>query len=165
MAATLTYQYSVRDKAGKIVQGKIEADSPAAVASKLRGMGYAPVSITQANAGMQKELTLPGFGKKKVKLKELAVFSRQFATMINSGLSLLRCCVFPNISLPVTGPVRLPSIMSVNSPWKGGPIYFQYLQSKKYLSRAPAVAGGLAACVNSKSSRALASFCRLKSRS
>jgi type IV pilus assembly protein PilC len=90
MAATLTYQYSVRDKAGKIVQGKIEADSPAAVASKLRGMGYAPVSITQANAGMKKELTIPGFSKKKVKLKELAVFSRQFATMINSGLSLLR---------------------------------------------------------------------------
>ena len=90
MAATLTYQYSVRDKAGKIVQGKIEADSPAAVATKLRGMGYAPVSITQANAGMKKELSVPGFGKKKVKLKELAVFSRQFATMINSGLSLLR---------------------------------------------------------------------------
>ncbi|HEX6878609.1 MAG TPA: type II secretion system F family protein [Nocardioidaceae bacterium] len=89
MAATLTYQYSVRDRTGKIVQGKLEADSQAAVAAKLKSMGYAPVSITQSNAGMKKELSIPGFGK-KVKLKDLAVMSRQFATMINSGLSLLR---------------------------------------------------------------------------
>lgn len=89
MAATATFQYSVRDRAGKIVNGKLEAESQAAVVNKLRQMGYAPVSITQANAGMQKEIKIPGFGG-KVKLKDLAVMSRQFATMINSGLSLLR---------------------------------------------------------------------------
>jgi type IV pilus assembly protein PilC len=38
---------------------------------------------------MKTELSIPGFGK-KVKLKDLAVMSRQFATMINSGLSMLR---------------------------------------------------------------------------
>jgi len=89
MTATMTYQYSVRDRSGKILTGKLDADSQAAVAAKLKQMGYAPVSISQANAGMQKELSIPGFGK-KVKLKDLAVMSRQFATMINSGLSLLR---------------------------------------------------------------------------
>ncbi|MEY2476365.1 MAG: type pilus assembly protein PilC [Actinomycetota bacterium] len=89
MAATLTFQYSVRDRNGKIVSGKLEAESPAAVAAKLKGMGYAPVSISQANSGMQKELSIPGMGK-RVKLKDLAVMSRQFAVMINSGLSLLR---------------------------------------------------------------------------
>ncbi len=90
MAATATFQYSVRDRSGKMVSGKIEADSSTAVAQKLKTMGYAPVSITQVkNAGMQMELSLPKMGA-KVKLKDLAVFSRQFATMINSGLSLLR---------------------------------------------------------------------------
>jgi type IV pilus assembly protein PilC len=89
MAATLTYEYSVRDKSGKIVSGKLEAESQAAVASKLKQRGYAPVSISQHKAGMKTELSIPGFGK-KVKLKDLAVMSRQFATMINSGLSLLR---------------------------------------------------------------------------
>jgi type IV pilus assembly protein PilC len=89
MSATLTFQYSVRDRAGKILNGKIDAESPAAVASKLKAMGYAPVSISQTNAGMKKELTIPGFGN-RIKLKDLAVMSRQFATMINSGLSLLR---------------------------------------------------------------------------
>ncbi len=89
MAATATYSYSVRDRAGKIVTGQIEADSPTAVASKLRSMGYAPVAINEAKAGMNRDLSIPGFSG-RVKLKDLAVFSRQFATMINSGLSLLR---------------------------------------------------------------------------
>src|SRR3954449_6838483 len=87
--ATTTFEYSVRDKAGKLVSGTLEADSQAAVATRLKSMGYAPVSIRSAKAGVNKELTIPGFGK-KVKLKDLAIMSRQFATMINSGLSLLR---------------------------------------------------------------------------
>src|SRR3954463_13755865 len=86
---TTTFEYSVRDKGGKLVSGTLEADSQAAVATRLKSMGYAPVSIRQSNAGLKKELAIPGFGK-KVKLKDLAVMSRQFATMINSGLSLLR---------------------------------------------------------------------------
>ena len=90
MAATATFEYKVRDAAGKLKTGKIEAETPAQVANKLKTMGYAPLSITQTNAGMNKEITIPGFGKPKIKLKDLAIFSRQFATMINSGLSLLR---------------------------------------------------------------------------
>ena len=89
-AATATYEYAVRDRSGHIVTGKIDADSPAAVASKLKSMGYAPVKISQVkNTGLQMQLKMPAIGA-KVKLKELAVFSRQFATMINSGLSMLR---------------------------------------------------------------------------
>ncbi len=85
-----TYAYSVRDRAGKMINGTLEAESPALVAAKLKGMGYAPMSISEHKAGLNTEITIPGFGKKKVTLKDLAVMSRQFATMINSGLSLLR---------------------------------------------------------------------------
>lgn len=84
-----TFDYQVRDRAGKVVKGRIDAQSPAAVASKLKGMGYAPISIAKANAGLNKELHIPGFGE-RVKLKDIAISARQFATMINSGLSLLR---------------------------------------------------------------------------
>jgi type IV pilus assembly protein PilC len=87
--ATTTYQYSVRDKAGKVFTGTIEADSEAAVAQKLKSMGYAPMSIGEHKPGLGRDLAIPGFGP-KVKLKDLAVMSRQFATMINSGLSLMR---------------------------------------------------------------------------
>src|SRR3954468_2355020 len=88
--ATTTFEYSVRDKSGKLVSGTLEADSQAAVATRLKSMGYATVSIRNAKSGVNKEIKIPGFGGKKVKLKDLAVMSRQFATMINSGLSLLR---------------------------------------------------------------------------
>jgi type IV pilus assembly protein PilC len=89
MSATLEYDYAVRDGAGKMIKGRLKADSPAMVASKLKSMGYAPVSISEAKAGVKRELVIPGTGN-KVGLKDLAVMSRQFATMINSGLSLLR---------------------------------------------------------------------------
>src|SRR5918912_310507 len=81
--ATKTFEYAVRDG-----RGKLEAPSEAAVVQKLRGMGYAPVSLREAGTGMNREISLP-IGN-KVKLRDLAVMSRQFATMINSGLSLLR---------------------------------------------------------------------------
>src|SRR6056297_2662136 len=88
MSATFAYQ--VRDKQGKMVTGELEADNRAAVADRLRSMGYSPVAIEQKkDSALERELTIPGFGP-KVKLKDLAIFSRQFATMINSGLSLLR---------------------------------------------------------------------------
>ncbi|MCW2692509.1 MAG: type secretion system protein [Mycobacterium sp.] len=84
-----TYAYSVRDRAGKLVSGTLDAESEALVASRLRAMGYAPLSISASKQGMKRDLAIPGMGK-RVKLKDLAVFSRQFATMIDSGLSLLR---------------------------------------------------------------------------
>ena len=84
-----TYAYAVRDRAGKKINGTLEADSPAVVATKLKAMGYAPITIERTSTGMKTEITIPGFGK-RVKLKDLAVMARQFATMINSGLSLLK---------------------------------------------------------------------------
>jgi type IV pilus assembly protein PilC len=83
------YQYSVRDRAGKLVTGSLTADSEALVVQRLKAMGYAPLSVTAQNAGMKKEIKIPGFGG-KVKLKEISIMARQFATMINAGLSLLR---------------------------------------------------------------------------
>jgi type IV pilus assembly protein PilC len=89
MAGTTTFKYAVRDRSGKLVNGELAAETEAALVQRLKSMGYAPVSIEKANTGLQKELNIPGFGN-KVKLKDLAIFSRQFATMINSGLSLMR---------------------------------------------------------------------------
>jgi type IV pilus assembly protein PilC len=83
------YQYSVRDRAGKLVTGSLTADSEALVVQRLKAMGYAPLTVTATGGGMKKEIKIPGFGG-KVKLKEISIMARQFATMINAGLSLLR---------------------------------------------------------------------------
>ncbi len=83
-----TYTYKVRDKQGKIVQGSLDADSTTLVANKLRQMGYVPLAIDKKTVGLKTELKIPGTGRPK--LKDIAIFSRQFAVMIDSGLSLLR---------------------------------------------------------------------------
>jgi type IV pilus assembly protein PilC len=80
-----TYAYRVRDRAGKIVSGTLIADNEALVLQRLREEGLTPLEVGKQGRGLNIELTA-----KKVKLKELAVFSRQFATMVNSGLPILR---------------------------------------------------------------------------
>lgn len=90
--ASTTFAYTARDAAGKVVKGRLEASSEGAVVTKLRTMGVSPITIAEAGSGtgLNRELSLGGFGKKNIGLKDLAVMSRQLATMINAGLSLLR---------------------------------------------------------------------------
>jgi type IV pilus assembly protein PilC len=81
-----TFQYKVRDRAGTVSTGSLVADSEALVLARLREQGLTPIDIKRQKKGIgQIE-----FGGKKVKLKQIAVFSRQFATMVNSGLPILR---------------------------------------------------------------------------
>jgi type IV pilus assembly protein PilC len=90
MAETKTFEYAVRDRSGKLVKGRIDANDQAAVARRLRTMGLAPVSVSEVqNTGLQREITIPGFGD-RIGLKDLAVASRQMATMVSAGLSLIR---------------------------------------------------------------------------
>ena len=81
-----SYSYKVRDRAGNVTTGTLVADSEALVLARLREQGYTPLDVKRQKRGIgQIEI-----GGKKVKLKEIAVFSRQFATMVNSGLPILR---------------------------------------------------------------------------
>ena len=85
-----TYAYKVKDQSGKVIEGSLEAENTALVANKLRQMGYVPIAIDKKQTGgVQRELHIPGLGN-RIKLKDVAIFARQFATMIDSGLTLLR---------------------------------------------------------------------------
>jgi type IV pilus assembly protein PilC len=87
---TSTFAYRVRDSAGKVVEGKLEGADEALVVRKLREMGYTPITVTRRDSSkLQSDIKIPGLSG-RVALKDVAVLSRQFATMINSGLSLLR---------------------------------------------------------------------------
>ncbi|HEX2049944.1 MAG TPA: type II secretion system F family protein [Actinomycetota bacterium] len=78
----------MRTREGRVLEGKMDADGQAAVATRLRSQGFVPLQIDkEAKVNLKTELhILP----QRVKLKDLAIFSRQFSTMIGSGLSLLR---------------------------------------------------------------------------
>jgi type IV pilus assembly protein PilC len=86
--ATPTYRYEVMDGSGTLQSGSLEAESEAAAVARLHRMDYTPLSVTaKPTTGLHKELNLL---PQRVRLKDLAIMSRQFATMIGAGLSLLR---------------------------------------------------------------------------
>jgi len=84
-----TYRYSAMDPNGRTVTGTLEADSFELVRAKLSDLSYHVLSIKQAkNAGGLKD----AFNNmQRVGLRDLVVFSRQFATMIDAGLSVVKC--------------------------------------------------------------------------
>lgn len=85
-----TYEYKVRDQQGRLVKGRLEAESVPLVAGRLREMGYIPIDIQAASSiNLRTEIEIPGLTD-RVKLKEVAVMSRQLATMVAAGLTLVR---------------------------------------------------------------------------
>lgn len=91
MATQLTWAYSGRNTEGKLVKGRVDATTEAAVVSRLRTMGVSPTAIreTSGATGLNAEISIPGFAK-HTGLKDLAIMSRQMSTMIGAGLSLLQ---------------------------------------------------------------------------
>ena len=89
MPATKTYHYNSIDSSGRRTKGTVEAANETAASHQLRQRGEVPLELVLAGQGLNRELKIPGLGN-RTKLKDLAVFARQFATMTASGMSLLR---------------------------------------------------------------------------
>lgn len=91
MALVEEYTYkALNGDGGAVVKGSIEAASESAVASKLRAQGLTPVDIVAVSkTGIHREVRIPGLTK-RVKVKSLAIFSRQMSSLINAGLPLMR---------------------------------------------------------------------------
>lgn len=82
-----TFAYKVRDRSGKIFTGDMEGENKSSVVSRLREMDYFITSINEKKKGglLSYQLTL----FQGVKLRDLTIFYRQFATMVNAGLTLV----------------------------------------------------------------------------
>jgi len=76
---------------GKKVTGELEARNVQAVFNLLKGQKIVPQAnkIKEKGKGLQKELTIPGMGP-KVKSRDVVIFTRQFATMIDAGLPMVQ---------------------------------------------------------------------------
>jgi type IV pilus assembly protein PilC len=81
-----TYVFKAMDLAGVKARGEIEAESREAVSNQLKSRGMIVLDVADKHSSREIELSF----MKRVKAGELAVFSRQLATMISSGLSILR---------------------------------------------------------------------------
>ena len=83
-----SYSYSVRDKAGKVVKGKLEGETKDAVQASFPDGLHHPRARPAGRPGPLNKASSSGHG---VKQKDVTIFSRQFATMISAGLSLTKC--------------------------------------------------------------------------
>jgi type IV pilus assembly protein PilC len=84
-----TFTYRVRAGDGRMVTGSLEAESSHLVVNKLKDMGYVPISIKKKAPSAKSDISIPGLSN-RVNGKVVALFSREFATLINAGVSLTR---------------------------------------------------------------------------
>jgi type IV pilus assembly protein PilC len=85
---TTEYLVKARSRNGRLVESRLKAVSEAEALSRVRQQGMTPIAVELANSGLNREIRI---GKGRVKLKDLAIFSRQFSTMLAAGLPILRC--------------------------------------------------------------------------
>jgi len=83
----LSYRYVAATNQGKLVKGTIKATNEVAAERLLIGQGYRPVDVAVAPSMFSLEEALPTLFR--VKPRDVIVFSRQLATLIRSGISLL----------------------------------------------------------------------------
>ncbi len=85
-----TFAYTAIDLSGKQIKGKTEADSESIVLARLHEQKLHVMSVSEQKARAGKTST-PAVSAKRVKLKNMVIFSRQFATMIDAGVAIVRC--------------------------------------------------------------------------
>jgi len=81
------FTFSGKSESGEKVSGERSAVNKQALAMQLRRERITPGAIREKG----KEFAMPTFGSGKVKVKEIAVFFRQFSVMIDAGLPLVQC--------------------------------------------------------------------------
>jgi type IV pilus assembly protein PilC len=80
------FQYIARDKQGKTIKATLEAESKEAAADLVKKMHLKMISIRPAGRGGSLNISIGG----KVKTKDLVIFTRQLATLVNAGVPIVR---------------------------------------------------------------------------
>lgn len=90
-AKPLTYSFEAVNKHGKLESGEMVSTSQDEALERIRRLGLRPVAVEVARGSLfDQEWSVPGFGP-RVKKGELAVLARQFSTMVQAGIPLIRC--------------------------------------------------------------------------
>jgi len=83
------FNYQAMTKTGSVVSGTLEAENSVELTSKLKGSGYYPMSVSEAVVEEKSKISGLKFGR-RVKPSEVEFFSYQLATLLNSGVQLIR---------------------------------------------------------------------------
>ncbi|QFF99571.1 type II secretion system F family protein [Psychrobacillus glaciei] len=81
----VVFKYNGRTAQGGLKKGTVDAINKQAAITKLRGLGINPRELEESKSILHKELSIGG----KVKNQDFVIYSRQFATLIRAGVSIL----------------------------------------------------------------------------
>jgi type IV pilus assembly protein PilC len=81
------FTFSGKDASGQKISGERQAPNKQTLSQQLRRERITPGAIREKG----KEFVMPTFGSGKVKVKDIAIFFRQFSVMIDAGLPLVQC--------------------------------------------------------------------------
>ncbi|KEF33744.1 MULTISPECIES: type II secretion system F family protein [Deinococcus] len=84
------YEYRVRDRSGKILKSQMEAETERQVRDALRAKNVFIVEIKPPKTGLNADVKIPGLTDRPPGLKQVAIFSKQLATLINAGVPLVQ---------------------------------------------------------------------------
>lgn len=84
------YQYRAKDRSGKTLKSQMEAENERQVSEILKSKDLTIIEIKPPATGMSQDIELPEFLKRPPGLKQVAIFSKQMATLINAGVPLVQ---------------------------------------------------------------------------
>ena len=83
-----SFSYVAIDSKGKQVKGSVEADNQGKAAESLKRDGMTVIELKEQNA-LNKDINLGGLFKKKVKIRDLSLFCRQFVSLHRAGVTIM----------------------------------------------------------------------------
>lgn len=120
-----TYSYTGKTKAGEVKKGEITANSLEEAKGQLAGQGIVGVAVQEKKDWKNIELS---FGGGSVSDKDIVVFTRQFATMINSGLPLIQCLDILGTSISLENKMFGKAITEIKVSVEGGSTFADSLK-------------------------------------
>lgn len=118
------FKYKEIDSNGAIVTGTVEANSESDVVKVIKTRNSRPVSIEEDKSSLG-AINI-SFGKKKVKSRELSIFSKQLYTMLNAGMPLLSC--IETLREQSTNPTLKETLSSIYQELQKGAIFSSTIQ-------------------------------------
>ncbi|MCD0161727.1 type II secretion system F family protein [Deinococcus sp. 14RED07] len=84
------FEYRVRDRSGKVLKSQMEAETANQVRDALRAKNLMIVEIKAPKTGLNADIKIPFLDNQPPNLKQIAIFSKQLATLINAGVPLVQ---------------------------------------------------------------------------
>lgn len=127
-----TFQYKARDRQGRLIQAIVEADDMRTAVRNLREKGLYIAEIKEPGRGLSADIKIPALDPAPG-LKDLAIFSRQLATMLNAGLPIVQALA---ILERQTEKVKFKTMLKdIRTEVESGSTFSEALQKHKLFNR------------------------------